>query len=736
MFKRSNLLYIIILGACLFYLTPFYGQNPTDSLTQLIKKEKDASKKADLLLKRSSTYPKKDSISAFKDIEKAIAIFRKENNGEGLVFAHIERGDVYFHSRDYLKACREDSLALQLSEEIGFDEGRTIAIGKLGWTQFVMGNIEEAEKNITTAVSLEEEFQFEDTDRQVNLYAILGVIKSRMGDHSENIKYLEKSIRLGQDLENKRDLIRVYANYAIALDKVSRSQEAMDMHLKAIRLAEKYQDTVWLMREYNNLAILFKHLDEFEDSFSYYKKSLELATRMERYKSMGLATMNIAVVNQEINIIQNNDSLFLQALEYFEKDNDLYGKSLVYQNYGNYLLQSKRYTEAEEKLLKALEITEATGSLYMRASIFSNLGRLKFEEGELKQAEEYLLEAEKLQSEKEANNQFANDLFLYLKRLYVAKGDFKKAFEYQEKELNVKQKMFAESEKVNSLKLQTAYELEKRDLEMQAEKNRQQKSKLYIFSGGSFIVLVLIFILVVLLQRRKRIRELHKTELVRLQQEHRLLLADSLTEAGQEERRKIANKLHDETGGILSIAKLNLEQLEDKLFGEDNDTEEKLKATKKLLIDASESIRNISHSLMPVALEKYGLKVALQDLIISVNTSKKIKVEEIIEGLEETENWNQQLTLTIYRMVQEVFSNIIKHAQATNILLQIIEHQDSVTIYIEDNGKGMDKNQPKNDGIGLSLLKKNIEYLNGKVEINGRENQGTFILAELPIIYD
>src|SRR5690606_29147363 len=190
-------------------------------------------------------------------------------------------------------------------------------------------------------------------------------------------------------------------------------------------------------------------------------------------------------------------------------------------------------------------------------------------------------------------------LFLYLKRLYVAKGDFKKAFEYQEKELNVKQKMFAESEKVNSLKLQTAYELEKRDLEIQAETNRQQTSKLYIFSGGSFIVLVLIFILVVLLQRRKRIRELHKTELVRLQQEHRLLLADSLTEAGQEERRKIANKLHDETGGILSIAKLNLEQLEDKLFGEDNDTEEKLKATKKLLIDASESIRNISHSLMP-----------------------------------------------------------------------------------------------------------------------------------------
>src|SRR5690606_2605982 len=103
------------------------------------------------------------------------------------------------------------------------------------------------------------------------------------------------------------------------------------------------------------------------------------------------------------------------------------------------------------------------------------------------------------------------------------------------------------------------------------------------------------------------------TELVRLRQEHRLHLADSLSHAEQEERRKIANKLHDETGGILSIAKLNLDQLEDKLFVAGTDSEKKLEATKKLLTEASESIRNISHSLMPVTLEKYGLKAALQD---------------------------------------------------------------------------------------------------------------------------
>jgi signal transduction histidine kinase len=77
-------------------------------------------------------------------------------------------------------------------------------------------------------------------------------------------------------------------------------------------------------------------------------------------------------------------------------------------------------------------------------------------------------------------------------------------------------------------------------------------------------------------------------------------------------------------------------------------------------------------------------------------------------------------------------NNIIKHAQATHVLLQLVELEDSVTVYIEDNGKGIDSNLRK-DGIGLKMLKNNVAYLNGTIEINGNSNNGTFILAELPI---
>src|SRR5690606_27797828 len=140
----------------------------------------------------------------------------------------------------------------------------------------------------------------------------------------------------------------------------------------------------------------------------------------------------------------------------------------------------------------------------------------------------------------------------------------------------------------------------------------------------------------------------------------------------------------------LSIARLNINQLESDLHLEDGHVSAKLTAAQKLLGDMSDTVRAISHSLMPTALEKYGLKPAILDLVSAVNASGKIRVEEIIEGLENADQWSDEFRVGLYRIVQEILNNIIKHAQATHVLVQIVELQNSVTIYMEDNGKGLD----------------------------------------------
>jgi len=710
------------------------AQSKADSINRLISKEKDLSKKNALLLERAKSFDKKDSLKAFSDVRNAMDYYKKNNSSDGMTDSYNALGVIYLKLSNFSKAYQNDSLALNLSVKNNYTEGRVDALFNLGVLQKKQGKYEDAEKLFTESLALLKSLKSADGEKSGRIYNELGAVKSTMGKYGEALELIDRAIELGKDSDNKKLLIASYINYANTFTRIAEYEQSVQYHLKAIRLAEEINDSIQIFKEYNNLAITYKQLQEFEKAIFYFKKCLDLASLSYNYKSMGLASTNLAVAYAENRQLEKLDTLYDSALIAFKKAHDVMGQALVYHNYGNYLLGMKNYGKAEENLLQALKLRKEAGIKPAIASTLSVLGKLELEQDRLFEAEKYLKEAEGLMSGDEESIDTLSDLYIYLKELYIKKEDYKKATEYQEKLLEINQKKFDRDEKINSLKLQVEYELEKKDHAFKAEKETERRRQIYIFSIVGFVLLILILFLIVLLQRRKQISDRHNAELMQLRQQHRLSLADSLTKAEQEERKKIAHKLHDETAGFLSIARLNVEQLNENLFAAGTDAEAKLKATQKLLAEASESIRNISHSLMPVTLEKYGLKAALQDLVDSINISRKIKIEEVLEGMENSKSWNPQLNLTIYRMVQEVFNNIIKHAQATNVFLQVIELDDSVTIYIEDNGKGIQESKSSGDGIGLNLLKQNIEYLNGRVEINGKENKGTFVLAELPII--
>ena len=726
--------FIIIFFACLLLLPEkCFCRSKTDSISRLISKEKEPSEKYALYLERARSYGRKDSTAAFKDIAAAEAYYREVHHSKGLVNAGLARADVYYNMKAYQQSAAESLKALKLAQNAGYKKGEALAAGRLGWCRFYLKDLNGAQKSLRQAITVEEQLKPQEAERLIELYGLLGTIETKQGRYNESLEALENAIRLGQELSTKQPLIRIYANYAHSLDITSQTDKALRNHLMAIKIAESYRDTVWLMREYNNIAIVYKNLKEYDKAIAYYEQSLRISSEKADYKSMGLSIMNIAIVKDAQDQPEKNDSLFRRAIDCFRQAHDLYGQALAYHNYGNLLVSLRRYKEAEQHLLKALKLRQDLGLIPLQASTLSVLGKLTIAQKRWEAAENYLNLAEKIYGGSDDNNRILRDLYLYKKQLYAGKGDFRKAYNYQAKEMAFDRKLYDESEKVNALKLQAEYELEKRDRQIEAERMAHWHRQIYLFGISGFILLILALFVIVLLQRRKRVKERHQAELLQLEQQHRLSLAGSLAKAEHEERKKIANRLHDETNGILSVARLNLDQLEENMHTAARDADEQLKAIKKLLAEASDSIRGISHSLMPVTLEKYGLKAALQELTAAINTAGKIKIEQVIEGLDHTQSWNPQLCLTIYRMAQEAFSNIIKHARATHVLFQVVELKDSVTIYIEDNGNGTSNTLSENNGIGLTLLKQNIEYLNGKIEFNSKENKGTFILAELPI---
>lgn len=734
---RSKPVLYLICFCVLFIVIPLSApaRSKTDSLTGLINTEKDLAKKHALYLERAVTYPRNELDKAYRDVEFAGKYFKGKRDFSGLADYRLSLADVYFLDRKYKKSLENDSSGLRLSDSIGYVKGKARALGNIARELFLLGQYQEVAHCLEQAIALEKKLRPLDHGRLAELYNRMGIIKAEHQQFGESFDFAEKAIDLALKYDNKPVLARAYTNYANHLNRSSRYESAVQNHLKAIHISEELKDTVSLQRSYNNIAITFRHLKEYDKAIGFYKKSIALARDTKSPNSIGLGLMNLATVYVNKGQTEQLDTLYHESIANFKKSGNFNHLATAYHNYGNYLLIVKQYDNAEVNLNKALDLRKRYSARSMVISTLSVLGHLMLEQHKLKDAEAYLLQANEVLKNGKASisPRISSDLNLYLKRLYFSKKDYEKAYAYQQKEMEAAEKMYDESEKVNALKLQAEYELKKRDSQIEAEREIHRHKQMFIFSAGGAILLILILFVFILLQRRRQAKELHRAELMQLQQQHRLSLAGSLARAEQEERKKIANKLHDETNGILSIARLNLDQLEEKVFVAGSDAGKKLQAAKKLLSEASESIRGISHSLMPLALEKYGLKAALQELTNAINTAGKIKVEEVIEGLENTKSWNPQLSLTIYRMVQEAFSNIIKHAQATHVFFQVVELDDSVTVYIEDNGSGLKNDPSDTGGIGLNLLKQNIEYLNGKVEINSKESKGTFVLAELPL---
>ncbi|WP_420712350.1 sensor histidine kinase [Pedobacter sp. SL55] len=140
----------------------------------------------------------------------------------------------------------------------------------------------------------------------------------------------------------------------------------------------------------------------------------------------------------------------------------------------------------------------------------------------------------------------------------------------------------------------------------------------------------------------------------------------------------------------------------------------------------------MSHQISPVTIDKIGFVKALESLVASINQTDKIYIELVCMGFEQTENYPTNYLNSIYRIIQELLQNIIKHAEATNAIIQLIEHEDIIVIMAEDNGLGLTPERLKNPkGSEMNSIFSKVSYLKGTIEIETPGN-GTLINIELP----
>jgi two-component system, NarL family, sensor histidine kinase DevS len=199
---------------------------------------------------------------------------------------------------------------------------------------------------------------------------------------------------------------------------------------------------------------------------------------------------------------------------------------------------------------------------------------------------------------------------------------------------------------------------------------------------------------------------------------------------GQElERRRLARELHDETGQALTSILLGLRAVEES--GTSDEMRAAASDLRELVVATLQDVRRLAVQLRPKALDDFGLAPALERLVQTFSEATSIRVE--LEAQLGPDRLPSEVETTLYRIVQEALTNIIKHSEASSVSLLLVRRESSVTAVIEDDGRGFDPAATREGGLGLDGMRERAELHDGRLTIESRPDSGTTLAVEVPL---
>lgn len=298
------------------------------------------------------------------------------------------------------------------------------------------------------------------------------------------------------------------------------------------------------------------------------------------------------------------------------------------------------------------------------------------------------------------------------------------------------------SEKIADV--EAKYQNEKKQSEiLQLEKNKKiqslsirQKSTLnYVLFASVVALLIVGFLIYRNLLNRQRLakqqEELQEQRIRELEKDKQLVAVDSMLKGQEEERSRLAKDLHDGLGGLLSGVKFSLSNMKDNLIVTP-DNMAVFERSLDMLDTSIKELRRVAHNMMPEMLIKFGLDEALKEYSNNVTATKLLSVRYQSFGM--TERLDSSTEIIIYRIVQELINNIMKHASASEALVQLIREENRLSVLVEDNGKGFDTSILENSrGAGWTNIKSRVDYLKGRLDVHSDPNKGTSVTIEFNI---
>jgi len=599
---------------------------------------------------------------------------------EGIALRRARLNDSSFK---YLQ--RSNHLAVEMAN----DTIRALSDIELGWIYMSKGSLDSAKYHYRQALSI--------------------------------YKSLNDSLGIGQALLNLSVFYQTATDYETSLKYA----------LESNWIFKKFNHKSCYARSLLNLGNIYDDIGDYDTAFACYDACYKLSSELNNLRLAGKAAFNKGYMYLRWKQYEEAEAAFVDAIDFCKKIKDYKDLSLLSRNLSIVQKKLGKWEEALENAGKSLDYARKVENKEYEFYALINLGVYYKDRGLYKLAESYYLKAAEM-ARKFGFISGERTIYRNLSNLYRETGNFESAYNYLIKYNRINDSIINQ-EKVDAReKYKAEYELlHYKDVarlkEMEKKKIRLERNLSY-WIGASLIFLLIVFLFYFRMRARKN-RIIAGQRIQKLEDEKKLMAAQSVMVGQEKERERIARELHDGIGVLLSTASIHFSSVESKT---DKETAEMLKKANKLLREAHKEVRQISHNMMPGVLSKFGLREAIEDLFENVEEAGKTEVDLKLSCGEG--RLPQNMEIMIYRVIQEMINNTLKHAKATRISFTVSRTEKEIRMEYGDNGTGFDEEKlPHGKNLGLSGIRSRVEYLGGTVELKSEKGKGTVYTIFIPL---
>ncbi len=597
------------------------------------------------------------------------------------------------------RSVRVATRAAEIAAELKYIKGEAEAHNIIGMALFNSGDYQ--------AALTEHEFSrllFQKINDQIGVATAtfnIGNISLKQGDVSTALKHFLDAAKICEAEHDLPKLAKAYNNIAVLSRKQGNLETAITYNFKALNIRLQLKDEAALPTSYNNIGGLYWEKKEFKKAITYYEKAIPYMLKNNDKKSLAVAYNNIGIMYRDMKAFEQAIPFYEKALQIREEIGDKAGIANSSIDIGTIMETRKRYDEAITYHTRGLKIAEEIG-----------------------------------------DKDITKAAHVGLASAYSGSKQYQKAFEQMKLQDQIKDSLNNADMRVSLAEMQTKYETEKKETEIK-QLNQERKLKEIVMRDQELmierarliqIILAITILMVLLISvlfyiRYKAKQKVKMQEMVLKQQEIR---NKAIIEAEEKERIRIAKDLHDGIGQQMSALKMNMSVFENQARQLPAGDYDKFTALEAMLDESIKEVRSISHNMMPNALLRAGLATAIRDFINKISVTGMLKVDLQIVGL--TERLESTTETVLYRVMQELVNNIIKHSKATQVSIQLIKHPSRLNIMVEDNGIGFDAKRVNDfPGIGLKNIISRIRFLNGDILFDSTPGNGTTAIIDIPV---